>query len=79
MQDARAQLTVVDPANLAQNIVTALHSIQTVLNQITQLSHEVQSLAYQEQNLQNMPSSISSNILGQYTLQFGNLWPRCKT
>ena len=71
--DARAQLTVVDPANLAQNIVTALHSIQTVLNQVTQLSHEVQSLAYQEQNLQNLPSSIANNVLGQYTLQFGNL------
>jgi P-type conjugative transfer protein TrbJ len=44
-----------------------------VLNQITQISHEVQSLAYQSQNLQQMPPAVASNVMGQYTSQFGKL------
>jgi type IV secretion system protein TrbJ len=70
---ARAQLTVIDPANLVQNIVSALHSVQSVLNQVTQISHEVQGLAYQAQNLQNMPASVTNGVMGQYALQFQQL------
>jgi type IV secretion system protein TrbJ len=70
---ARAQFAVIDPANLVENIISALQNVQTVLNQVTQISHEVQSLAYQAQNLQNMPAGVTNNVMGQYTLQFRQL------
>jgi type IV secretion system protein TrbJ len=73
IQTSRAQWVVVDPTNLVENIISALQNTQTVLNQITQISHEVQSLSYQAQNLQGMPPSVSSSVVGQYTTQFGNL------
>jgi type IV secretion system protein TrbJ len=73
IQSSKAQWVVVDPTNLVENIISALQNTQTVLNQITQISHEVQSLAYQSQNLQSMPASVSNNVIGQYTTQFGNL------
>jgi type IV secretion system protein TrbJ len=72
-QVARAQFAVIDPANLVENIISALQNVQTVLNQVTQISHEVQSLAYQVQNLQRMPTGVSSGVLMQYTTQFGKL------
>jgi P-type conjugative transfer protein TrbJ len=72
-QSSKAQWVVVDPTNLVENIISALQNTQTVLNQITQISHEVQSLAYQSQNLQSMPPSVSNNVVGQYTTQFGKL------
>jgi type IV secretion system protein TrbJ len=70
---AHAQWAVIDNSNLVENVVTALHSVQTVLNQATQLSHEVQSLAYQVQNLQSMPGGVSSATLSQYTSEFSQL------
>jgi P-type conjugative transfer protein TrbJ len=70
---AQAQFAVIDPANLIENIISALQNVQTVLNQVTQISHEVQSLAYQVQNLQKMPAGVSSGVLGQYTSQFSKL------
>jgi len=70
---ARAQFAVIDPANLVENIISALQNVQTVLNQVTQISHEVQSLAYQAQNLQNMPAGVTNNVMGQYALQFRQL------
>ncbi len=73
MAPTKAQYVVLDPTNLVENIISALQNTQTVLNQITQISHEVQSLAFQAQNLQSMPASLSNNVLGQYTTQFGQL------
>ena len=73
VRDAKAQFAVIDPANLVENIISALQNVQTVLNQVTQISHEVQSLAYQAQNLQKLPASVSNNVLGQYTTQFASL------
>jgi P-type conjugative transfer protein TrbJ len=59
VQVAQAQLAVIDPANLIENIISAVaESRSRGLNQITCSSeHEVQSLANQAQNLQSMPSS----------------------
>lgn len=71
--ESKAQLVVVDPSNLVENIISALQNTQTVLNQITQISHQVQSLAYQAQNLQQMPPAASANVMNQYTTQFGKL------
>src|ERR1700674_4865335 len=73
IQSTKAQWVVVDPTNLVENIISALQNTQTVLNQITQISHQVQSLAYQAQNLQQMPPAVSTNVVGQYTTQFGKL------
>jgi P-type conjugative transfer protein TrbJ len=73
LQSSKAQWVVIDPTNLVENIISALQNTQAVLNQITQISHEVQSLAYQAQNLQGMPASVSNNVIGQYTMQFGKL------
>ena len=70
---AQAQFAVIDPANLIENIISALQNVQAVANQVTQLSHEVQSLANQAQNLQNLPASISGQVLGQYVQQYGQL------
>ena len=72
-QVAQAQWIVLDPSNLIENIISALQNTQTVLNQITQISQEVQSLGYQVQNLQTMPAGVASNVIGQYTMQFGRL------
>lgn len=70
---ASAQWVVIDPSNLAQNIVSALENTQTVLNQVTQLSHEVESLSLQAQNLQSLPASLAQNLLNQYTSTFSEL------
>ena len=59
VQVARAQLAVIDPANLVQNIISAVHSIATVANQAVQLEHQLQQLANEAQNLQSFPSSLS--------------------
>lgn len=72
-QVAQAQFAVIDPANLVENIISALENTSAVLNQITQISHEVQSLAYQAQNLQNMSPTVANNVMAQYTTQFRSL------
>ena len=70
---ASAQFAVIDPANLVENIISALENVESVLNQVEQLTHEVQSLAYQAQNLSQMPSSVSGAVLNQYTNHFQQL------
>ena len=54
---ARAQLTVFDPSNYAQNVLTAARSMQQVINQITSLQNEAQMLTNQARNLANLPYS----------------------
>jgi P-type conjugative transfer protein TrbJ len=70
---ARAQYTVIDPKNLVENTISALHSVQTTLNQITQISHQVQSLANEAQNLERMPTGVSLSVITEYTAQFSKL------
>ena len=70
---ADAQLAVIDPANLVENIISAVQNLAAVANQAVQLEHEVQSLANEAQNLQSFPSSQSSNVLGQYLTQYSSL------
>ena len=72
-QMAEAQFAVIDPANLVENIISALQNVQTVLNQVTQISHEVESLAYQVQNLQKMNSGVSGSVLNRYLNEFSQL------
>lgn len=48
---ANAQLTVFDPSNYAQNIITAARTLQQVNQQIQQLQNEAQMLVNQGKNL----------------------------
>ncbi len=48
---ARAQLTVFDPSNYAQNIMTAARALQQVNQQIQQLQNEAQMLVNMGKNL----------------------------
>ena len=50
-QPARAQWTVFDPSNYAQNILTAARSLQQINNQIQMLQNQAQSLINQARNL----------------------------
>lgn len=72
-QLAHAQLAVIDPANLVQNIISAVQNLAAVANQAVQLEHEVQSLANQVQNLQSFPGTLSGGVLGQYLTQYASL------
>jgi P-type conjugative transfer protein TrbJ len=59
---ASAQMTVFDPANYAQNILTAARNLQQVNNQILSLQHEAQSLLNQARNLTALPMSALSQL-----------------
>jgi P-type conjugative transfer protein TrbJ len=59
---ASAQLTVYDPINYSQNVLTAARELQSVNNQITQLQHETTSLLNQTKNLTALPTSILSQL-----------------
>lgn len=48
---ARAQLTVFDPSNYAQNILTAARTLQQVNQQIQQLQNEARMLVNMDKNL----------------------------
>ena len=48
---------VIDPTNLAQNILTAARTLEMINNQITQLQNEAQMLINQGRNLANLPHS----------------------
>ena len=48
---ARAQLTVFDPGNYSQNILTAARTLQQINNQIQMLQNQAQSLINQAKNL----------------------------
>ena len=54
---ARAQLTVFDPANYAQNVLTAARELQQVNNSIQSLENQANSLINQTKNLASLPYS----------------------
>lgn len=56
----RAQLAVIDVANLTQNILTAARALEEVSNQITQIQQGIQMLENQARNLTSLPFSIVS-------------------
>lgn len=73
LKPAHAQFAVIDPANLVENIISAIQNLETVANQAVQIEHEVQSLANEAQNLQSFPSSLSGSVQGQYLSQYAAL------
>lgn len=54
---ASAQLTVFDPSNYSQNLLTAARALQQVNNQITSLQNQAQMLINQARNLASLPYS----------------------
>ena len=55
-------ITVFDPANYSQNLLTAVRSLQQINNQIQQLTNEAQMLVNQAQNLANLPTSVAGDL-----------------
>jgi type IV secretion system protein TrbJ len=53
---------VYDPSNHAQNILTAVRSLQQVNQQIKQLANEIQMLQNMATNLKNLPTSIADDL-----------------
>jgi P-type conjugative transfer protein TrbJ len=58
---AHAQWVVIDPTNLAQNILTAANTLEQINNQIKQLQNQAQSLMNQARNL----TSLDFSALGE--------------
>jgi len=70
VEQARAQWAVIDVANLMQNTMNELHTLETTVNQMTQIANQVTSLGNQLQNLTNVPASVTAALLSQYV----NTW-----
>jgi len=62
---ARAQFTVFDPSNYAQNVLTAARTLQSINNQITALQNQAQGLINQARNLASLPMSTLGALQGQ--------------
>jgi len=59
---AHAQLTVFDPSNYAQNVLTAARSLQQINSQITALQNQAQMLINQARNLAKLPYSVLQQL-----------------
>jgi len=59
---AQAQWVVVDPTNLAQNIMTAANTLRQINNQITQLQNEAQMLINQARNLTKLDFDVVNRL-----------------
>lgn len=57
-----AQLVVLDPTNLTQNILTAARTLQQINNQIRQLQNEAQMLVNQARNLTGLDFSALQQL-----------------
>ena len=59
---AQAQWVVIDPTNLAQNLMTAANTLEQISNQVKQLQNEAQSLMNQARNLTSLPFNVVSRL-----------------
>jgi P-type conjugative transfer protein TrbJ len=62
---AQAQLTVYDPANYVQNVLTAARTLQSINNQISSLQNEAQMLIGQAKTLASLPYSSLAVLQAQ--------------
>ncbi|WEX11989.1 P-type conjugative transfer protein TrbJ [Chelativorans sp. AA-79] len=60
-------LIVFDPSNYAENVLTAARSLEQINNQIASLQNEAQMLINQAKNLTSLPTSILSEIEGNFS------------
>lgn len=65
-RDAHAQWAVLDVANLGENILTAMQTLQSNVNEAQQIANQIQQLNNEFQNLQKMPGALSGALLGDY-------------
>lgn len=69
---ALAQITVFDPSNYAQNVLTAARALEQINNQIRSLENEAEVLSRMDQNLTPLNATLSPNLqqtLGQIQIQ----------
>lgn len=64
---AHAQWVVVDPSNLAQNIMTAARALEQINNQVRQLQNEAQMLTNQAKNLTGLDFSALNELRSTLT------------
>ena len=62
MPAAHAQWVVIDPSNLAQNIMTAARSLEQINNQIRQLQNQALSLMNEAKNLTGLDFSALNEL-----------------
>ncbi|QOL14237.1 P-type conjugative transfer protein TrbJ [Dickeya dianthicola] len=55
-------LTVFDPANYAQNTLSAARALDQINNQVIQLQNEAQMLIYQARNLTRLPFTVTDQL-----------------
>lgn len=53
---------VYDPANHAQNILSAARALEEITNQVQQLAHEIEMLENMARDLERLPDSIADDI-----------------
>ncbi len=59
---AAAQLTVFDPVNQQQNLLSAARALQQINNQVRQLQADAQMLSRMDQNLARLKGSITPDL-----------------
>jgi P-type conjugative transfer protein TrbJ len=59
---AHAQMTVFDPSNYSQNVLTAARALQQVNNQIQSLQNQATSLINEARNLASLPYSALEQL-----------------
>ena len=57
-----AQLTVFDPSNLQQNLLSATRALEQINNQVRQLQNQAQLLLRMDQNLVRLGATISPDL-----------------
>ena len=62
MSSALAQLTVFDPANYSQSLLTAARALEQITNQVRQLQNQVLMLQRMDQNLVRLSSTLSPDL-----------------
>ena len=73
-QQARAQWAVIDVANLGENILTAMQTLQSNINEAQQIANQIQQINNEIRNLQQFPGALSASLLGNYV----NSWTQMR-
>jgi len=64
---ALSALLVYDPTNYSQNLLSAARALEQINNQVTSLANEAQMLINQAKNLTSLPTSLLSQIEGNFS------------
>ncbi|WP_105384297.1 P-type conjugative transfer protein TrbJ [Neorhizobium alkalisoli] len=60
-------LIVFDPRNYSENLLSAARALEQINNQVTSLANEAQTLINQAKNLTSLPTSMLSEIEGNFS------------